>query len=474
MSTQSAVPGSGAPRHYSSRSWWEEFRALFGLGWPLVAAQLAQNALITTDVIMMGWLGPKYLAAGTLATSFFVCFLVFGVGLVGAVAPMTAQALGARDFRSVRRTVRQGFWVAILVATGLLPLIWNIRPIFLALGQDPELAAMAETFVHYAVWLFFPALMIIVVRSFLAAHGSTRMILLITIAGVGVNALANYALMFGNWGFPRLELAGSGIATTLVNVVMLGLMLVYVQTHRRYRRYHILARFLKPDWPRFFEIWRIGTPIGGMLLAEVGLFTVAALLQGRLGTDEVAAHAIAIQCASLAFMIPLGLSQATTVRVGLAFGERNPEGVRKAGWTSLAATLLFMSVTCAAFLFFPHTLVGLFIDPNNPDNLHTLTLAASYLTIAALFQLVDGAQVSAGAALRGLSDTRLPLIIALVCYWLVGFPIAYLCGFVFQMRGVGIWLGLAAGLAAAAIALTIRFALRERIGLTHFRSAGTP
>lgn len=464
------MPASGAVSRFSANSWLGEFQALFTLGWPLIVAQLAQNALLTTDVIMMGWLGPRYLAAGALANAFFICFQLLGIGIVGAVAPMVAQALGARDFRSVRRTVRQGFWVGIILVVALFPLLWNIRPIYHFLGQDPELAVMAERFVHYAIWLFFPALMIIVVRSFLAAHGSTRVILLITICGVVVNAFADYALMFGNWGFPRLDLAGAGIATTTVNFVMLALMILYVQMHRRYRRYHIFARFFKPDWPRFWQIWRVGTPIGLMLLAEVGLFTAAALLQGWLGADEVAAHQIALQLASLAFMVPLGISQATTVRVGLAYGEGNPEGIRKAGWASLAATLIFMSTTCAAFLLFPRALVGLFLDPANPENANTLALAASYLTIAALFQLVDGAQVSAGAALRGLTDTNMPLVIALVGYWAVGFPVAYLCGFTFNMRGVGIWLGLAAGLAAAAIALTIRFALRDRLGLSRAKA----
>ena len=446
-------------------SWGGELKALFLLGWPLIVAQLAQNALFTTDIIMMGWLGPKYLAAGALAMAFFICLQLFGVGLVGAVAPMVAQALGARDFRSVRRTVRQGFWVAIVLVVLLFPIVWSVRPIFLFLGQNPELTVLAEQFLHYAVWLLFPALGIIVLRSFLSAHGATAVILLITVAGVVVNGLANYALMFGNWGFPRLELRGSGIATTLVNLVMFGLMLAYVLTHRRFRRYHILARFFKPDWPRFLEIFRIGGPIGFLLLAEVGLFTAAAFLMGWLGPDEVAGHTIALQCASLAFMVPLGLSQATTVRVGIAYGQRWPDGISKAGWASLVVTLGFMSLTCLTFVLLPQTLVGLFLDRTNPANLNTLALAASYLGVAALFQLVDGTQVAAAAALRGLSDTKMPLVIALVGYWAIGMPIAYVLGFVFGMRGVGIWLGLAAGLAFVAVVLIIRFAMRERLGL---------
>ena len=200
-------------------------------------------------------------------------------------------------------------------------------------------------------------------------------------------------------------------------------------------------------------------------VAEIGLFSAASVLMGLLGTNELAAHAVALQCASMTFMVPLGLSQATTVRVGLAFGAGSPEGVRKAGWTSLGLTLCFMSATCLLFLLVPHAVVGLFLDASAPQNQVALGLAATYLGVAGVFQLVDGTQVIAAAALRGLSDTKMPMILALGGYWACGLPIAYLCGFTLGLRGFGVWLGLAAGLAIVAVILTARFALRERLGL---------
>ncbi|RYE85889.1 MAG: MATE family efflux transporter, partial [Hyphomicrobiales bacterium] len=304
----------------AARTWTGELKALFALGWPLIIAQLAQNALHTTDVIMMGWLGPAELAAGAVASSVLICLQLLGVGLVGAVAPMVAQALGAREIRSVRRIVRQGLWVAILMAAIITPIIWNLRPILIALGQDPELSALAEPYSHTVVWLLAPAFGIVVLRSFLSAHGATRVVLVISVAGVFVNFVIAYALMFGNWGFPKLGLAGAGVATSTVNFVMFGLMLAYVLMQRKFRRYHILHRFFEADWLHFREIFKIGGPIGLMLVAEVGLFTSAALMQGWIGASSVAAHAVALQLTALAFMVPLGLSQATTVRVGLAYG----------------------------------------------------------------------------------------------------------------------------------------------------------
>jgi MATE family multidrug resistance protein len=418
---------------------------------------------------MLGWLGPVHLAAGTLATSFIMPFLVCGTGIVGAVAPLVAQARGARDIKAVRRVVRQGLWAAILLAALFVPVLLQFRPIYTLLGQDPNTTLMAEEYIQRAVWMLFPALGIIALRSLLSAFDATRIILLITVGGVILNALLNYALIFGNFGFPRMELRGAGIVIVVVNLIMFAAMLTYVLRQRRFRRFHVLIRFWKPDWPRFREIFRIGVPIGLTVLAEVGLFTAAALLMGLLGTDEVAAHAIALQCASMAFMVPLGLGIAATVRVGMAYGRRDPEGIRKAGWTAFALGTSFMAVSCVLFLTLGGVIVSLFLDPSVPGNATALTLAATFLVVAGVFQLVDGAQVVAAHALRGLSDTKIPMVFAILGYWAIGLPTAWLLGFVVGWRGVGIWIGLAAGLASVAVVLVARFAMRERLGLLHPR-----
>jgi MATE family multidrug resistance protein len=457
---------SSAAAPLSSRSWGAEFRALFLLAWPLIVAQLARSALFTTDVIVLGWLGAQYVAAGALANALFVCILLFGIGVVGAVAPMAAQAIGAKDRRTVRRTVRSGIWLAVVLNFALFPLAWNIGPIYAWMGQDPELIALADIFIHAAIWSLLPQFMFIALQSFLNAHGATRAVLLISVAGVIVNLLANYVLVFGNWGFPRLGIMGSGLATSIVNFAMLAIAIAYIQMHKRFRRYHIWHRVFDIDWARMWALVKIGGPIGAMLLAEVGLFTTASLLQGWLGEAELAAHSVALTIASLAFMVPLGISHATTVRVGIALGERNKDGIRKAGWAALVLTIAFMSFTAMLFFLFPNQIVGLFLNSGIAENQAPLALAASFLIVAGLFQLFDGAQVVMGAALRGMSDTNMPLIIALVGYWAVGFPIAWYLGFQSPLRGTGVWFGLMAGLAAVAGVLTIRWAMRERLGLT--------
>lgn len=459
------APQTGLASRQRDESWGRELRATFQLAWPLITAQLAQMALFTTDVVMMGWLGPKFLGAGTLAVSFLHPFLLFGVGVLSAIAPMVAQAKGAGDIASLRRSVRQGFWVAIAASALMLPIIWYIGPMFSLLGQSGEISALAESYARAAVWLFFPGLAFIVLRALLATHDDTSVLLVITLIGVVVNAAANYALVFGNWGFPRLELMGSGVSTSIANLLMFLLLLAYTLARPVYRRYTLFVRFWKPDWSRFLKILRVGTPIGFMMMAEIGLFSVAALFMGWLGTDELAAHAVALQLAAIAFMVPMGLGHAATVRVGLAYGGRSAEGVRKAGWVSIGIGTAFMALTAAAFWFAPQTLAGLFLAPARPENGTPLALAVSYLGIAALFQLADGAQVVSAAVLRGLGDTAMPMVIAIAGYWGVGMPIAYLLGFGFDLRGLGVWIGLASGLVAVALTLLARFAMRKRLGL---------
>lgn len=461
----SAASSLSVDTHAGRSAWIEELRATFILAWPLVIAQLAQTALTATDVIMLGWLGSEHLAAGTLATTFIMPFMLGGFGIVGAVAPLVAQARGARDIRAVRRIVRQGLWVAILLATLMIPVLWQVAPIFALLGQDAGATVMAEQYVHVAVWMLYPALGLVALRSLLSAFDATRVVLVVTLGGVLCNIIANYALIFGNFGLPRLELRGAALATVLTNFVMFGMMLTYVLRHRRFKRFYVLMRFWKPDWLRFREIFRVGMPIGLTVLAEVSLFTAAAFLMGRLGTDEVAAHAIALQCSSMAFMVPLGIGIAATVRVGIAYGRSDPHGIHRAGWTAFALGIGFMSVSCTLFLTMAPTIVSWFLDPRVPENAHALALAASFLVISGVFQLVDGAQVVAAHSLRGLSDTKMPMLIAIFGYWAVGLPTAYVLGFVVGWRGVGIWMGLAAGLAFVAAVLVIRFAMRERLGL---------
>uniref|UniRef100_A0A2A4Z8L2 Multidrug-efflux transporter n=1 Tax=OCS116 cluster bacterium TaxID=2030921 RepID=A0A2A4Z8L2_9PROT len=451
---------------YTNRQLWlDELATTYKLAWPLILTQLLHTSLGATDVVMMGWLGPNYLAAGGTASSFYFTFLVLGMGIVGAVSPLVAQAIGAKDLTAVRRSLRQGIWVALLLSTILLVFLLQSQSIFGMLGQEPKAISLAGGYLKYASWSLFPILIMVAFRSFLAGHNDTKIILLITILGFFLNLIGNYALMFGNWGFPRLELEGAGIATSIVQFVSTILVIIYITFKKSYKHYEIFVRFWRPDWVKFKEILRVGIPIGFTVMAEVGLFSAAYFLFGLLSAEETAAHAVALQITSITFMIPFGLSMATTVRVGIAYGQDDKQAVFYAGWVSIILAFLAMIITCAAFVLIPEIFIHLFLDPTLTNNVNPIAFAVSYLVIAGVFQLVDGVQVVSAAALRGLSDTKVPMFVAIIGYWAFGMPVSYLLAFEFNMRGVGIWLGLAAGLAFVAVILSIRFMMREKLNL---------
>ncbi len=445
-------------------SWGQEAFALATLAGPIVLTNLGQVAIQTTDVILIGWLGPEALAASTLGVATMFVLLIFGIGLVTATAPMIAQELGRRSnaVRDPRRTVRQGLWAAVAFGVPACLLLWQIAPILRLLGQDPELIALAEPYVRAALWGFVPALWFIVLRNFISALERPRAGMVIMLIGIAFNALADYGLIFGAFGLPALGLLGAGIATALTNVFLFLGLLAFVQIDRRFRRYRLLGRFWRADWPRFREILRIGVPIGITLTLEVGLFAGAAFLMGLIGTAELAAHQIALQCAAVSFMVPLGLSQAATVRVGLAAGREDPTGVLRAGLLALALGTLFMLAAATVMWTVPEAIVGIFLDLDELGNARVVGLAVTFLAIAAAFQIFDGGQVIGAGALRGLKDTRWPMVFAGVGYWVLGFGSALGLGFGLGLGGIGIWIGLLVGLAVAAALLIARFVLLHR------------
>ena len=456
-----AALAAGAPS--AAVLWRREVVATLRLAAPLVVTQLAMIGINTTDIVMMGWLGPDALAAGALGMNIYIPLYLFGMGIGTVVAPMTAQALGARDFRGVRRTVRQGFWLTLLFGALFTAIIWYGRQILLVAGQDPAISLLAEDYLQAVAWALLPSLWFVVLRSFVTAHSRPRSVLVIMLLAVGVNAVSNYGLMFGNFGLPRWELTGAGVTSSVVSALSFLALLGYVQWDRRFRRYMILVRFWRPDWGRFVELFRLGVPIGLTIVAEAGLFSAAALLMGLISIEALAAHAIALQCTAVAFMVPLGVGQAAVVRVGLAAGARDRDGLARAGWAALIAGLLFMGTSALTFWFAGEWLVVLFLDPAVPENGPVIELAVAFLIIAALFQLADGGQVIGVHILRGLKDTTVPMWLAIGGYWAVGFAASVVLGFPLGLGGRGVWMGLALGLAFVACALIWRFHRRDRL-----------
>jgi MATE family multidrug resistance protein len=448
-------------------AWRAEGRATIVLAWPLILTNLAQTAMTATDVLLMGRLGPETLAAGALGSNLYFATMIFGLGLTTATAPMIARELGRKSHsvRDVRRTVRQGLWAAVVIAVPIWLVLWHTEAILLAMGQRPDLALHAGHYMRTLQWSILPFFFYLVLRSFISALERPQWAMAIGLAGVAVNAFAAWCLIFGNLGLPRLELVGAGIATTLADTFMVVALAIVLFADRRFRRYHLFGRFWRADWPRFVELWRLGMPIGATLVFEVAVFNASTFLMGLIGEASIAAHSIALQIASLSFMVPLGLSQAATVRVGLAFGAQDADGICRAGWTALAMGTAFMAMAALVMVTLPRTLISAFLDLDVPANAPVINLAVSFLALAALFQLADGAQAVTAGMLRGLHDTRMPMIYAAFGYWGIGLVVGVVLAFVAKLNGVGIWIGLAAGLVTVAILLLTRWLRRERLGL---------
>jgi MATE family multidrug resistance protein len=464
----------GTWRRHGAHAWRQEARALAALSVPIILTNVGQVAIQTTDVVLIGWLGAEALAASVLGVNVMFVLLLFAIGVVVATAPMIAQDLG-RDpsaVREPRRTVRQGFWVALAIGLPASLVLWQIAPVLRLLGQDPALIAAAEPYVHAAMWGFVPALWFVVLRNFIAALERPRAAMVIMLIGVSFNAIAAYGLIFGRLGLPALGLWGAGIAAALTNVFLFTGLLGYVLIDAQFRRYQILSHFWRPDWPRFVEIFRIGLPIGITLVMEVGLFAGAGFVMGWIGTAELAAHQIALQCAAVTFMVPLGLAQAATVRVGLAAGGGDASGVWRAGIAAILMGGAFMAAMAMVMWTVPGSIVGLFIDAGESANVTVVRAAVTFLAVAALFQIFDGGQVIGAGALRGLKDTRWPMAFAAFAYWAIGGSLALGLAFGAGLGGLGVWIGLAVALAVAAALMIGRFLVLSQRSSTVPAGAG--
>ncbi len=431
-----------------------EIRRTLTLALPIVLAQVAQMSASFVDTLMVGRLGNTQLAGIALGGSiFFLTFLVCG-GVLFSVGPTVSQAFGAGATKAAGRAAQQGFFLALLLSVPALVLFSQIGRILPLLGQEPEAVRLATGYVQAIAWGFVPALLTISLRGLLEGISKPRPVMYIAFLAVGFNALMNYLLMFGHWGFPALGLVGTGYASALSFWLSLTLLVLY--SVRTFPQFEVF-RFRGVDVKVLVDLIRIGLPIGLTLGFEAGLFSATAILMGTLGTVPLAAHQIAIQSASFTFMVPLGLASATAVRVGQAVGRRDPDGVQWAGWVGIGLSAGVMLVSGLTFWLVPERVVGLYLDTGDSANTAVVRTAARFLAFAAVFQVFDGLQVSAAGALRGLKDTRAPMLISLTSYWGVGLSSGVLFAFILGWGGRGLWLGLVLGLVTAAFLLVGRF-----------------
>lgn len=437
--------------------WRSELNATVKLALPIALTQLGQVAMMTSDLMLVGHLGDNAIAAAALAQTVLFAAFMLGMGVMAAVSPLAAQAYGAREPRMVRRALRVGLWAAVLIGVPMTALQYMGEDILLALGQNDETARLAGRYLMGLGWCLVPGWWFIALRGFMGAVNKPEPALWITLAAIPVNALLAYVLIYGAFGFPELDLLGAGVATTIVNLGMCaaGFAVAYVQ--RPFRKFQVLGRFWRIDWPLMGKLIVVGAPIAGAFLLEYGLFATAAILMGWIGTTALAAHQIALQTASILFMVPFGISMAATVRVGHAVGRRDAAGTRRAGLAAIGLAAAFMSAMVLLIVAFRHVIPLMFLGSDAAEASATVALAATLLAFGSTFFIVDGVQTVAAGALRGLNDTRVPMIFAAVSFWVIGFATSYTLAFPARLDAIGIWIGFTVGLGVYALLLVWRF-----------------
>lgn len=428
-----------------------EARTIARLGVPLLANNLAVAGMSLADTVMAGRLGARDLAAVAIGSSYFNLYLFVGLGVLMAMSPVVAHAFGAGDDRGVSRYFAQALWLVagltVLLISGLL----CARAVLTVAGVDRVIVPAASGYV-LAIACGMPGLLgFFALRFTSEGLGWTRPIMYIAVLGLIVNVIGNWIFMYGRLGAPRLGAVGCGVASAIMMWVMCLTMLAYMRRHRVYRSFGLFDRLVAPRWDTLREILAIGLPIAGSIVSEGGLFVAAALIMGTLGATVVAAHQIAINYSTFMFMVPLAIHSATTIHVGHLLGSGERRAARFAGFTGVGLCGGVMLISALVLLGLRDGIAALYTGDTD-----VRVLAAGMLLMAAIFQVSDGLQVGAAGALRGFKDTRIPMMLNLFSYWVIGFPVAYVLGIVEGGGPILVWAGLVAGLTVCAVLLLLR------------------
>ena len=434
-----------------------EIKQFFQLAIPLASAQVAQSLTGFFDTIMMGRLSAETLAGGGLASLVFFALVNIIAGIMMGVSPLIAEAYGAGNKNRIEDLIRQGLWLSLLLSIPITIAIAHFDTIMLRLGQPEAIVTLANTYLDIILWGFFPAVGFAMLRGVVSGLSHARPVMYIVVSGTLFNITGNYVLGFGKFGFPRLELAGLAIASTVTLWVMFFALLIYLFKHPQFKNYQIFNQLHRLKPRIIWQLSKIGFPIGIFIGLEIGLFTVVTFLMGTLGTQVLAAHQIVFQTILIIFMIPLGMSYAATVRVGQYLGQKNIQGIKRAGYFSIGSGLVFAIAITIIMLLFPKAIVSLYIDVNDPANAEIIHLALPMLTVATVSQILDAVQKITYGVLQGLQDTRIPVLLNIPAFWFIGLTSGYLLGFYFNLGGVGLWLGQSIGVAVAALLFLIRW-----------------
>lgn len=432
-------------------------KRIVALAYPVTIGQLGHIMLGVVDSIMVGRVGAVSLAAASLVNGLVFLVMVFGLGMSLAITPLVAIAKGQENHKECGAVLQNALLVNSLLAVGLTITVYFLSELIFHLNQSPEVATQAASYAKVISLSIFPFMIFQSYRQFIEGMFYTRPAMYISIGANIVNAFGNWVLIYGNLGFPAYGLDGAGYATLITRIFMAFTIMMYVTSSRRFKEFNPTPRLRPIDRVIIKKILNIGIPTGFQHFFEVGAFAFSAVMIGWLGSKPLAAHQIALNMASITFMIILGISAAGTIRVGNALGRNNMREVREAAFTAILMAASIMACFGITFIIFRTILPTLYI--NDPE---VISMAASLLIIAALFQVSDGVQAVGLGVLRGITDVKIPMIISLVAYWIIAFPVGYGLGFILNWGVQGIWVGLLLGLTIAAIFFSLRFHLKTK------------
>ena len=435
----------------------KEIISTLSLAYPVMIGQLGIMMMGVVDSIMVGRLGPVPLAAASLGNSLIFVILIIGLGSSNVVSPLVAILVGGKRYSECGVYFRQSLIVNVALSVVMIGVMFFGMNYLHYLNQPPEVTELAITYMSIVALSAFPLMIFQTYKQFIEGLSVMKPAMIISLLANIINAFANWVLIFGKWGFPELGLAGAAWATFSSRVFMAVVIMIYVMRNKKYNAYDVSFHFRGVNIPVIKKIISLGLPSGFQNFFEVGAFSFAVIMIGWIGANELAAHQIAINLASISFMIVLGISQAASIRVGNAMGEQNIANVRKAGFTAIALGASVMSLSGLLFILFNNFLPTLYINDKE-----VISIASRLIIIAALFQLSDGTQAVGIGVLRGLTDIKGPTLITFVAYWVVSLPVGYLLGFTFNLGVDGIWIGLLIGLTVSAIFLTLRFNYKSR------------
>jgi MATE family multidrug resistance protein len=459
MAEGSTIAGSASENR---GRWAAEITATVKLAGPIALAFLAEIAIVVADAVMAGRLGEEAIAAEGLGAHLLFTPQLLAMGVLSSVAALGSHAHGAQDAGMLTRVTRQGIWLATLLSIPVVAMTALIPTLLTMAGYDSKIVGMLSGMIYVGLCGIPALLWYTALRNFATVLHKTRIVVVISLVSLAVAIGSNWLFLYGNWGAPKLGVTGVGVSWALASWVQLAIMVVYVQRERVLNAYRVMSDLMHPDWRILKDLFHVGWPISASYAFETGLFLASSLMMARFGDSALAAHTVVISISSVSYMIPYGLSQAATVRVGYYNGAGDPQSARRAGFAAIVLAIVWMVLTGAAMVLIPHQLIGLYIDVNDPANQGALAVAMMIIPIGALFQVVDGLQSAAIGALRGLKDTHLPMVICFVGYWAIGFGSSFFLTFVLDWGVQGIWLGIFVGLAASGLLLTLRFETLSR------------